>query len=280
MALLFDLSFSVGDNLREVKQAGIGYVDALAGTPSSVALYTMGTHAPVNSTNNSNFPLTPVTTPQNVAALTDKINGYTIGNRPPQYTNWDQGLWQIASAEGPLGGTRAHFDAVIMISDGDPTVYGPTGVGQTNTALTRFIDVENGIFSANALKAEGSRLVAVGVGATSVTALNLRAITGPNNGSDYITTDFADLEQVLHDLALEDCSGTVNVTKLVIPEGSAGIADAVPAPGWTMRATGPTVTPAAAVTNETGAASFTTAGTVEPVTVTEDVKNGYQALPR
>ena len=45
-----------------------------------------------------------------------------------------------------------------------------------------------------------------------------------------------------------------------------------------MHATGPTVTPAAAVTNETGALSFATTA-AEPVTVTEDVKSGYRHFP-
>ena len=280
VALLFDLSFSVGGNLRQVQDAGIGYVNALAGTPSSVALYTLGTRAPVNSTNNSNFPLTPVTTAANVTALTNKIRGYTILNNPAQYTNWDAGMWQIASANGPLGGTRVHYDATIVISDGDPTVYGPTGIGQIGTGLTRFIDVENGIFSANALKAEGTKVIAVGINATSATTLNLRAISGPNEGSDYFITDFADLEAALHAIALANCSGTVNVTKLVLPANSSpSVADGVPAPGWTMHATGATATPATAVTNETGAVSFTTTGTREPVTVTEDVKSGYRHFP-
>ena len=280
VALLFDLSFSVGGNLRDVQNAGIGYVNALAGTPSSVALYTLGTHAPVNSTNNSNFPLTPVTTSANVTALNNKIRGYTIMNNPPQYTNWDEGLWQIGSANGPPGGTRVHYDAVIVISDGDPTVYGPTGIGQTSTGITRFIDIENGIFSANALKAESTKVIAVGVGATNSTALNLRAISGPVEGSDYFVTNTGDLEDLLHDLALANCSGTVNVTTHVIPANSASdISAAVPAPGWTMHATGQTVSPAAAVTNETGAASFTTSAVTEPVTITEEVMSGHQHVP-
>ena len=83
VALLFDLSSSVDGNLRDLQNAGVGYVNTLAGTPSSVALYTMGTHAPVNSTNNSNFPLTPLTTTANVTALTNKIRGYNITNSPP-----------------------------------------------------------------------------------------------------------------------------------------------------------------------------------------------------
>ncbi len=275
-ALLFDLSFSVQGHLRQVQDAGIGYVNALAGTPSSVALFTMGTHAPVNSTNNSNFPLTPVTTSANVAALTNKIRHYTVLTNPAQYTNLDQGLWQIASAEGPPGGTRVHYDAVIVISDGDPTVYGPTGIGQTFTGITRFIDIENGIFSANALKAEDTKVISVGVNSSSATVLNLRAISGRVEGSDYFVTNPADLEEVLHDLALANCAGSVNVTTAVIPLNSTDTSKAVPAPGWTLHATGATVSPAVAVTNETGASSFTTSAVSEPVNITEEVMSGHK----
>src|SRR4051794_18899311 len=103
VALLSDLSSSVRGHLRQLQDAAIGFVNALDGTPSSVALYTFGTHAPVNSTNNSNFPLTPLTTAANVSALTSKVRGYTIASNPAQYTNWDAGLWQIASGQGPPG---------------------------------------------------------------------------------------------------------------------------------------------------------------------------------
>ena len=279
VALLFDLSFSVQGYLRQVQDAGVGYVNALAGTPSSVALYTMGTLAPVNSTNNSNFPLTPVTTSANVTALTNKIRGYTVLTNPAQYTNLDQGLWQIASAEGPPGGTRVHYDDVIVISDGDPSVYGPTGIGQTPTSITRFIDIENGIFSANALKAKDTKVISVGVNSSSAATLDLRAISGRVEGSDYFVTNPADLEGVLHDLALTNCAGSVNVTTAVIPLNSTDTSTAVPAPGWTLHATGATVSPAAAVTNQTGASSFTTSALTEPVNVTEEVMSGHQHVP-
>jgi hypothetical protein len=280
VALLFDLSASVDGSLRELQNAGIGFVNALRGTPSSVALYTMGTRAPVNLTNNSNDPLTPLTTAANVNALTSKINGYTIASHPAQYTNWDAGLWQIASASGPIGGTRIHYDAVIVLNHGDPTVYGPAGTGQTSTAITRFIDVENAIFSANALKAKGTRVIAVGTNAPSASALNLRAISGPHANSDYFTTSFFQIGTVLRALALANCSGTVNVVKLVIPGDQQGnLAAAVPAPRWAMSATGQNVQPATAVTNQTGALSFATAGLSEPVTVTESVKTGYTHFP-
>lgn len=45
VALLFDLSSSVDGHQRDLQNAGIGFINTLRGTPSGVALYTMGTDA-------------------------------------------------------------------------------------------------------------------------------------------------------------------------------------------------------------------------------------------
>lgn len=83
VALLFDLSASVDGHLREFQDAGIGFINALRGTPSSVALYPIGTHAPVNLTNNSNFPLTPLSgiRQRNVHAKQDAVKAGNLSRR-------------------------------------------------------------------------------------------------------------------------------------------------------------------------------------------------------
>jgi hypothetical protein len=61
VALLFDLSTSVEipqSHLPQLKAAGREFVDALTGTPSSVGLFTFGSYAPANHTNNGNLELT------------------------------------------------------------------------------------------------------------------------------------------------------------------------------------------------------------------------------
>ena len=42
--------------------AGVNFVQALRGTPSSVALYTFASNAPAEGAGDANYPLTPVTT--------------------------------------------------------------------------------------------------------------------------------------------------------------------------------------------------------------------------
>src|SRR6185436_15079033 len=143
------------------------------------------------------------------------IAGLTAGGA----TNWDSGLFQIAASP-------TTFDVVLMLTDGNPTVYGPNAEGPT--ANTRFREVTNGVFSANALKALGTRVVAVGVGAgVTGAADNLAAITGPVAGSDYVQTNFGALGTLLRTIALSTCLGTVNVIKRVIPFNGT-VADSVP----------------------------------------------------
>ncbi|NED92568.1 VWA domain-containing protein, partial [Streptomyces sp. SID11233] len=103
----------------------------------------------------------------------------------------------------------------VVITDGMPTRYGtPSGPGG-NGSLTRFRELENGIFSANALKAEGTRVLAVGVGAgvQGNASLNLASLSGQTryNGANIATADyfqeqnFAQVGTALRSLALANC---------------------------------------------------------------------------
>ncbi len=270
VALLFDLSGSIGSHIGQLRSAGTDFVNALTGTPSSVGVYTFASFAPANSTNNSNLELTSVSTAESAARVTSKINGLTVQTTNAG-TNWDQGIWQIAA-------DPTDYDVAIVLTDGNPTYYAPNALGPGS--YTRFIEVENGIFSANALKARGTTVLAVGIGAVGDSTDNLAAISGPEEGTDYFATDFADLADLLQSLALEHCLGTVNVVKQVVPASAPGdLSAAAPAPGWHFSASPDTVVPQHAITDENGAASFATATTSsEPVTLTETQQEGYQLI--
>jgi uncharacterized repeat protein (TIGR01451 family) len=206
IALLFDLSGSVAPNLAQFKAAGVNFVQALQGTPSSVALYTFASNAPAEGSGDANVPLTSVTTAGAAAPLISHINGFTATGG----TNWDRGIWQIAASPD-------RYDATLVLTDGDPTYFGtgPSGPGNN----TRFTEIENGIFSANALKLRGTRIIAVGIG-TFMRALgsvsNLKAISGPAAGSDLFTTSFGDLGPLLQSLALHNCAG-ITISKSATP---------------------------------------------------------------
>ncbi|MET7832652.1 VWA domain-containing protein [Micromonospora sediminicola] len=264
VALLIDVSGSIRPDLPVVKNAANGFVDALTGTPSEIALYTFATDA------TAVLNPTPVSDQAGANTVKDAINGLTAGGT----TNWDQGLWQIAAA--PFD-----YDAVIILTDGNPTVYGPPPV-QGSGSYTRFVEVENGIFSANAVKAKGTRVVAVGVGAgVSGAPDNLIAISGPVANSDYYQTGYDQLAAVFRELALENCRGTVSVVKKVIPPGGG---DPQPAGGWTVSSSSAGVTPPSAVTDtSTGAVNLAVDLGGQPsraVAIAETPQAGFSLVPQ
>ena len=207
VALIIDTSGSVGSALPSLKTAAKTFTNSLVGTPSQLGLFTFATTAPANTTNNQNRPLTPVSTAAGAATVNTWIDGLTSTGG----TNWDRGFAQVAES-----GTA--YDIAVVITDGNPTYYGNPVQGPGY--FTRFREMENGIFSANAIKAKNTRMIAFGVGdGVSGSANNLVAISGPTAGSDYYqTTDYAAAGAALRALALGNCVGSVSVIKQVVPE--------------------------------------------------------------
>ena len=213
IALLIDLSSSITPAiLPSYKAAARAFVEALKGTPSSVAIYTFGTTAPAPGANDTNLAPVSVASQAGVTTLVNKINRLTVPSGSA--TNWDAGLWQIVR-DNPA----RHYQSAIILTDGDPTRYGPPGNLGGTGSLTRFAEVENGIFSANALKNEGTSVLSVGIGASSHGLRyteNIRAISGPVENKDYYNTDFERLSAVLAQLALRNCAG-LDLTKTAAP---------------------------------------------------------------
>ncbi len=273
VALVLDVSGSAPQ--AGVRTAGTAFVSGLSGTPSEVAVFTFSSDAPANATNNQNRPLTSVSTAANVTTVNGWINGVTTGGG----TNWDRGMAQVAES-------TTDFDVAVVVTDGDPTFYNQPFEGPGSS--TRFREMENAIFSANAIKAEGTRIVAVGVGAgVSGGAQNLVAVSGPTVNSDYFqTSNYAAAATTLRALALGSCQGSISVVKQVVPNGTpaGSTAGASPAGGWDFAAstatTGVTINPPTGTTAEaTGALSFALSfpgGTTSaPVSVTETLQPGF-----
>jgi von Willebrand factor type A domain len=216
IALLIDLSSSITSKLLPTyKAAARAFVESLKGTPSSIALYTFGTTSPAPSTSGSNNAnLTPpvsTATQAGVDTLVSKINGLTVP--PSSGTNWDTGLWRIVQ-DNPA----YHYQSAFVLTDGDPTFYGPTGNGGRGN-MTRFAEIENAVFSANALKNQGTKVISVGIGGQLRDlpyVQNIRAISGPVADQDYYNTDFLLLSHTLTQLALQNCAG-LDVTKTAAP---------------------------------------------------------------
>lgn len=260
IALLFDLSASIGTDLHRYLEAGTDFVSALKGTPSQVAIYNFATNSPATP-GNVNSPLHSVATQDDVDAVNAAIRRQVLPtpSNPHAFTNWDQGLWRIASS-------GVHYDDVIVLTDGDPTKYSDPALG-LSTATTRFIEVENGIFSANALKAQHTAVEAVGVGITNTGSMNnLRAISGDGR---FFTTGFGTLGADLAALAKENCTGTINVVKRIVDNSETTLSTATSSPGvgWTFTAMpAGEVTDHVRETNDTGVVSFTRTNPHEALT--------------
>lgn len=274
VALIVDLSGSVSPYVSQLRAAAKGFVDALTGTPSAVALYTFASGAPAGT--GSNLGLTGVATPAGATTVKNRIDTYTANGG----TNWDRGIYQAAAS-------ATAFDVAMVLTDGNATLYaGGEGPGDR----TRFREVENGIFSANALKAKNTKVIAFGVGdGVSGDPANLRAISGPAAGVDYYqSADYAAAGATLRQLALGNCAGSVSVVKQVVPSSNTGedITGAVPASNWGFTAstttTGVTPTTQSGSTDSTGAVNFplefASGVTTGSINIAETQQAGYNIV--
>ncbi len=232
VALVLDLSGSVTD-VPALRGAADTLVNALQGTPSRMSLFSFSSVSPaVNAT--QNYPsLTSVSTVTQASEFKSRYATWTAGGG----TNWDRGLAVVANAADTP-------DLTVIITDGNPTFYNDPQEGPGS--FTRLRETENGIFSANALRSQGTRVIALGVGSgvsDTATGLNLAAISGTvkYNGSNgsvadyYQESSYAAAGQALRNLALGNCTGSVSVTKQIVPSGNTGenITGAAPAgAGW------------------------------------------------
>ncbi|HYN29713.1 MAG TPA: VWA domain-containing protein [Dermatophilaceae bacterium] len=230
VALLLDLSGSVGAAVPNLRAAANTLVNSLVGTPSRMSLYSFSTVSPaVNAT--QNYPsLTSVSTQAQADVFKARYATWTASGG----TNWDRGLAAVAAGETP--------DVAVVITDGNPSFYSEPAEGPGS--FTRFREVENGVFSANAIKAKGTRVIAAGVGAgvdDPATGVNLRAISGPTLNSDYFQSPtYEAAAQALRALALGNCTGSVSVVKQIVPSGNTGenVTGATPAGGgWAFDGT-------------------------------------------
>lgn len=229
VALVADLSNSVtrdAADLLALKTAASGFVDVLNGASaaSRVALFTFATNTPADN----NIANAPALRPANDAGLKTDIASWQATDQPLGATNWDAVFRAVAAA-----GTT--YDVVVMLTDGNPTVFGTTTVGGDGDH-TRFREIEAAVFSANAIKATGkTRIVGVGVGLAPLAQVNLAAISGPTQSFDYfLPTDYAVAGKALADLATAGCSPTptLTVVKLIGTPGNATVA-----PGWSIAVT-------------------------------------------
>jgi uncharacterized repeat protein (TIGR01451 family) len=285
LALDFDLSNSItASQFTQMRQASINLVTSLQGTPSQVGVYSFATFAP--ATNGSggtvnhptvpgsqpaaNFalPATPIATPVGATTVNQRIAGLTRVTSASGGTNWDQGLSQLVRSGQP------HYNAVLFITDGDPTTWGPNNNGSGTS--TDDPTVNAAITSANAVKAAGTRVIAVGVSNTTGPSVQrLKYISGPTENSDYFVTNWDALQDTLVSIATAACRGTITVVKQIRNlDGTTS-----PGVGWTFSATnsrGP-VTPPSGATGSNGTVNFIVPDS-STSTVNETQQSGYRLV--
>lgn len=182
VALIFDTSGSINDTeLDQMKSAANGFVTALSGTPSQIALYNFDDSA---SQVQGFLPASDASIPTN-------INGIDGDG----FTNWEAAFNLVAGDGAELA---------IILTDGNPTTHDTSG----------YTDLGAGILGANVVKTEGTRIVGVGIGGDLDTG-NLQKISGPTENDDWYQTGFDSLGTTLAGIALKQCAGTVTVRKTV-----------------------------------------------------------------
>lgn len=288
VAIIADTSGSLGDaGIASLKSTMSAFVDAFRGTDSRMSLFSFSNLSPGAGADGPggtpvNFPtLLPVSTAAQGSAFKAQFAGWDSGGG----TNWDAGF--AAAANAP-----SKFDLAILLTDGNPTVI-RNNANAGSSAYNSLQDTDAGIFSANQLKAKGTRVVAVGVGSalTSDSELNLRAVSGTTAGSDYLrAVDFAAATTALTALATANCQGSIAVQKLIVPTNGT-ISDATPAPaGWQFDAVNTTSTvtvnsPASQTTTSTGQGkvqfglTFGAAQTSGDVRILETQQLGFLVVP-
>ncbi|AQP48562.1 hypothetical protein BW730_14690 [Tessaracoccus aquimaris] len=228
VAVLLDTSGSVNGFQDTLARATTALVDGLVGTPSSVALLSFAQSSP-GAISNQKSPLSvqAVADAADFKKLYATNDGKTASFVPKDGTNWDKGLWETS-----LGSAAYKYDVVFVLTDGNPTYS--IGAGDGRETTTR--ELENAVFSANAIKKTGARVITVGIG-SNLNDNNLAAISGPTKFApgmslsdfDYISADWAKLEGVLSSFAEGlKCEASITVEKQAKPYGGTY----APAEGW------------------------------------------------
>ncbi len=255
IVLVMDSSGSVNNTeLNQTKNAFIAFVNAfLPATPTQFAVIDFDTQSIIRTGFTSN-----------ITVLTNAINVATSGGN----TNWDDALFDALSL---LPHRLDKPDMIVFSSDGNPNRGGGHSPhGSVNNKGANNLGFA--VLHADAAKTAGVRIEAIGIG-DGLSIANLEAISGPG---DVTVADFNTLAQTLSQLAVELCSGTVTVTKLLDADGNLGTTgDQTPASGWTFSTAvdaPDTSTPLSGMTNGSGEIEFAIGVGADETAVTDIIE--------
>ncbi|MFD1859440.1 DUF7507 domain-containing protein [Aeromicrobium camelliae] len=222
LAISLDLSNSVTDGqLAEMKSNIAEFAAGLTGYPVQIAIHTFASNAPATgSPANAPLPLTSVMTPQGSQTIADKVNGIQRPNSQRGGTNWDRAFAAIASAP-------EQYDALLFVTDGNPTQYGSPAQGPGGS--TDVPSITRAVESANAVKAQGTRIIGVGAtdnlsgGALDQFREHIAQVSGTVENSDYFATGFSDLRDTLTQIINDTCATIELVKDGVLADGAVGL---------------------------------------------------------
>ena len=209
----------------ETTNPGVGYT---AVTPANLSMFTdwIGTGSGAPTTSGGYFPQTTVSTSN-------------TSPNPRQTTNWQDAFNQVSRTPG------GPPNLVVFVTDGNPNTVGSGGSPPNSnttpgtaagTGRPFFINDLNGpgqgrdqardraVPIADALKGQGVRIFGIGVGPDvqdPTSAGRLAAVTGPTEGTNPITADyalvanFADLRAELVRIVADLCGSRLIINKRV-----------------------------------------------------------------
>ncbi|MFS0713090.1 hypothetical protein ABC195_04345 [Microbacterium sp. 2P01SA-2] len=223
IAISVDLSNSVTDaQLAQTRSELAGLAQALEGYPLQLAVHNFASNAPATSgASNSPLPLTSLADEAGVDAVDAYVNGIQRPASAQGGTNWDRGFAAVTA-------TPEDYDALILLTDGNPTQYGSPARGPGNSTDRAVMDAS--VRSANELKATGTRIVPIGVSDNlSGQALadfreHIRQVSGPTEGSDYYIAGFSALQRTLIDIVNANCVSIALEKTGVLADGDRGVA--------------------------------------------------------
>ncbi|WJM15458.1 DUF7507 domain-containing protein [Microbacterium arborescens] len=223
IAISVDLSNSVTDTqLAQTRSELAGLAQSLEGYPLQLAVHNFASNAPATSgPSNSPLPLTSLADEAGVDAVGAYVNGIQRPASAQGGTNWDRGFAAVAASPET-------YDALIFLTDGNPTQYGSPARGPGNSTDRAVMDAS--VRSANELKATGTRIVPIGVSDNlSGQALadfreHIRQVSGPTEGSDYYIAGFSALQRTLIDIVNANCVSISLEKTGVLATGDRGVA--------------------------------------------------------
>lgn len=221
VALALDESGSVGTHEAQVRAAAGSFLNGLANQGPTAAIVEFGTRAETVVGHTA-------ITDDSIAAVFEPYlaTGYDSPSQTGPFTNWDDALANIAALN-----SEKVAPLVLFVTDGDPTAFNLDGAGESGgvasgSSLTAEA-LARAVVEADAVKAQGSHILAIGVGgaASSDSRARLEAVAGPDvfDGTGtldpfahdiVLVPDFDELPAVLANVAVAMCADpSIDITK-------------------------------------------------------------------